>query len=311
MTDNLEHLFLHYSTTEEDEAELREALKAEIERLTNVIGEWSRQVGGLPQARHPSRLIDVCDEAISHALRACDNRDYAATFARLQQARRTVADLQKAWEANLAYEAMLEAYQALEALPAWSNIKPLLTLQDLALLLDETASLLQRGKYLQGELLSRACRRRSETLGEQLDITPQELQPRLQQLLALCDEVRMFLPPGRMDWADKCVLSSVETLLLNGHCALAERLLNDLEVELTPHRAFLAIYQQLRPTSAPPLVSDADLRALIAAESWSAATSYLLYVALVGLGERVAEVPAKASIIQEQITAAQKLFAAQ
>lgn len=310
MTDNLEHLFLRYSTAEEEEAEFREALKAEIERLTNVIGEWDRHVAGLPPARHPSHLIDACDESISHALSASDNRDYASTFAHLQHARRAVIDIQKAWEANLAYEAMLEAYQALEALPVWNGIKPLLTLQDLALLLDETASLLQRGKYLQGEMLARACRTRSETLGEQQDTTPQELQSRLQQLLALCEEVRAFLPTGQVDWADKSTLSSVEMLLLNGYCALAERLLNDLEVELTPHRAFLAVYRQLNPASSPPLVPDADLRALIASESWSATTSYLLYVALAGLGERVAEAPAKVAVIEAQIKAAQQLFAA-
>ncbi|HWS99946.1 MAG TPA: hypothetical protein VN256_06850 [Pyrinomonadaceae bacterium] len=299
MKEKLEALFLRYRTADEDEAELAEEMKAEIEQLTKVIGEWSRQLGGVPSQRHPGHLIRACDEAISGALRATASRDYAAAFACLRHGRSAVAGIECAWQANLAYEAARAAYEALAALLP-SACEPLLTLQNLKLLLNETASLLQTGKYRQGELLARACRGRSEFLGGKYDAAPTTFQPQLEQLLALCDDVARFVPAGRADWADKAALRGVEALLRERHFALAERLLADLEVELTPHRTFLSLYRQLRPASAPTS-ADADVRELIRSQSWSAATSYLLDGEFSNLSARASASPAKAAGLRQQI----------
>lgn len=312
MSEKLEGLFLHYSTAEESEAELSAELKAEIERLTNVIGDWSRKLGGLPPQRHPSHLINICDEAISQALRSSESSDYATAFAHLQQASRAIFDIQIAWQANLDYEAAKEAYAALESLFPSSRVQLLLTVRNLALLMEESLSLFQRGKYTQGRLLVRACRIRSETLSRHQSTTAAAatLRARLNQLLALCDEVSRFLPLGQADWADKRALRDIDMLLQEQRLILAERLLDDLEVELTPHRTFLTLYRELGPANAQPasssFVQDDDLRELIAAQSWSAATSYLLSGRLQELSAMVAKTSAETKLIQQQIAVYRK-----
>jgi hypothetical protein len=308
MKEKLEGLFLRYRTADEGEEELAEELKAEIEQLTKVIGEWSRHMGCLPSQRHPGHLISACDEAISGALRAIANHNYATTFICLQHGRNAIAGIEAAWQANLAYEAARVAYEALgNLLP--SSCEPLLTLQNLKLLLDETISLVQRGKYQQGELLARACRRRSEFLCEKSATVSTMFQARLEHLLDFCDEVAQFVPKGQADWADKTALRNVGVLLQERHSALAERLLDDLEVELTPHQTFLSLYRQFRPasaqTSVAPLDADADLRELIRSQSWSAATSYLLDSELNDLAVEVAAAPAKAASLRQQIASYQ------
>ena len=305
MTEKLEHLFLHFCTTGEDKDELAGELKAEIERLTNVIGELSMRVSDIQYRRHPSRLIQACDEAISQALRASESDDYATAFACLQQARNAIPNIRSAQAANLAYEAARAAYEALITLCPSSRLKTLLTLQNLAALLDETDELLQCSKYRQGEMLGRACRRRSETLSEQQEIIPEILPARLNWFLNLCDELAGFISSEREDWADKTALHEVGQLLQARHCALAERLLEDLEVELTPHRTFLALYRELQASTAQPpaapLVSDDELRELIKRESWSAATSLLLRNALDRLSDQLAAAPARAASLQQQV----------
>jgi hypothetical protein len=307
MTEKLERLFLSYSVTEEDAAELDDELKTELERLTNVVGEWSRHVGGLPHQRHPGHIISACDEAISNALRAVADRDYETAYDCLQQGRRAIAAIQRAWEANLSYEAAQVAYEALAESLTSNRLKPLLTLQNLTLLLDETAVLLRRGKYRQGELLGHACRHRSALLSERHQTAPEMLQARLKDLWALCDEVAPFVPLGQTDWADKAALRGVEALIRERHYGLAERLLDDLYVEFAPHRTFITIYKQLRPETTQPnastLVSNVELQERIAAQSWSAATSYLLSRLMEQLTSQVAAVPAKAADLQQQIAA--------
>lgn len=308
MMEKLEDLFLRYRTADEGEEELAEELKAELDRLTQEIGDWSRRVGGLPSQRHPGHLISACDEAISAALRAAASHDCATAFACLQRARSAIAGIEIAWQANLAYEAARAASEALAALLP-SSCEPLLTLQNLKLLLDETVSLLQRGKYRQGELLALACRRRSELLSGKSALVPTAFQERLERLSALCDEVAQFVPAGRADWADKTALRNMEALLQERHYALVERLLADLEVELTPHQTFLSVYRQLRPapaqTGVAPPGADADLRELIRLQSWSAATSYLLDGELSNLAAEVAAAPAKAAGLRQQIASYQ------
>lgn len=315
MTEKLEGLFLSYRTAGEDEAELEEELKAEIEQLTNEIGEWSRNVGGLPNGRHPGHIISACDEAISQTLRAIASRDYETAYYRLLQGRSAVAGIQKAWDANLSYEAAQIAYEALAESLIPNRLKPLLTLQNLTLLLDETALLLQSGKYAQGELLGHACRHRSALLSGRHETAPETLQALLEQLWALCDEVAPFVPPGQADWADKNALRAVETLMQEQHYELAQRLLDDLEIELTPHRTFITLYKQLRPAATQPdaalLVSDDALRERISEQSWSVATSYLLSSVIEQLESQAAAVPAKAAGLQRQIAVYQRQPAAE
>lgn len=306
MTEHLEDLFLRHAATGEDEAELAEELKAETERLTALVGEWSRRVGGLPQPRHPSRHIADCDEAVSRALRAGETGDYRAAFGALARARRAVAGIQSAWEANLVYESAREAFAELEALAPSGRLRPLLTFRDLASLLDEALALLRRGKYRQAELLSAACRRRCELLAEPRADAPRALRGNLERLSAWCDEAAPFLPSGREDWADKGALGEVETLLRERGCGLAGRLLGDLEVELTPQVTFLSLYTRLRPAPRPP-GADRDLREIIAADSWSAATSYMLRGALEGLGGSLAEVASRAATVQKRLAAYRRL----
>jgi hypothetical protein len=305
MTGKLESLFLNYRTADEDADELEDELKEEIERLTNVIGEWSRHVGGLPLQRHPGHIISACDEAISQALRAIADHDYETAYDCLQHGQSAVAGIQKAWEANLSYEAAQVAYEALAESLTSNRLKPLLTLQNLTLLLDETAALLRRGKYRQGELLGHACRHRSALLSGRHQTAPETLQARLEDLQALCDEVAPFVPPGQTDWADQTALRAIAALMRERHYALAERLLDDLDVELTPHRTFIALYKQLQPVAAQPhaalLVSDVELQEHIAAQSWSAATSYLLSRVMEQLESQVAAVPSTAASLQQQI----------
>jgi hypothetical protein len=307
MSGKLEDLFLRYSTAEEDESELADALKAEIERLIEVIGQWSRKLGGLPQQRHPGHLLRVCDEAISQALLASHSNDYETTLASLQRAAHALADIQMAWQANLAYEAAEKAHAALQSLFPSTSLRPLLTVHDLALLMDASSSLLQRGKYRQGELLGRACQRRSETLCERQAATATTLRGRLDLLSALCDEVSGLLPHGHADWTERSALRHVEVLLQEQRYALAERLLDDLEVELIPHRTFLAFYRGfLAANTLPalsPSIADINLRELINAQSWSAASSYLIGSSLEELSETLAEAPARADLIQQQMAA--------
>jgi hypothetical protein len=305
MSEKLRSLFLHYNTTGEGKAGLLEEFKAEIEQLIRSIGEWSRKVGGLPQQRHPSHLIDTCDEAISRSLSACDNNDYVGAFAGLQRGRGALAKIQEAWEANLAYEAARAAYEVIAAWPSTKRLSPLLTLHDLALLLEETFSLLQRHKYRQGDLLASVCQLRSELFSERQPASSETLESRLQQQLAFCDEVAPFLPP-RDDWADKSALGNIQTLLQEGYCALAERLLDDLDVELRPHQVFLATYRELGPAHSQQVesraVADGILRELIAEQNWSVATSYLLQNAFAQLDQSFAGVPAEMGSINQRIT---------
>jgi hypothetical protein len=305
MTGKLESLFLNFRAADEDAEELEDELKEEIERLTNVIGEWSRHVGGLPHQRHPGHIISACDEAISQALRAIADHDYETAYDCLQIGRSAVADIQKAWEANLSYEAAQVAYEALAESLTSNRLKPLLTLQNLTLLLDETAALLRRGKYRQGELLGQACRHRSALLSERHQTAVETLHDRLKHLRALCDEVAPFVPRGQTDWADQTALRAVAALIHERHYALAERLLDDLEVELTPHRTFIALYKQLQPETtqahAAQFVSDVELQERIAAQSWSAATSYLLSRVIEQLTAQAAAVPSKAASLQQRI----------
>jgi len=309
MTEHLEELFLRHDSTGEDEAELAEEFKAETERLTAGVGEWSRRVGGLPQQRHPGRHIADCDEAITRALRAGETGDYRAAFDALTRARRAAADVQSAWEANLAYESAREALAELEALAPSARLRTLLTFRDLASLLEEALALLGRGKYRQAELLSAACRRRCELLAEPRADAPQSWLDDLERLSACCDEAAPFLPHGREDWADKGALFEVGALVRERGCELAGRLLYDLELELAPHATFLSLFRRLRPAPRPP-GADRDLRELIAAESWSAATSYMLRGALEGLGGALAEVPARAAEVQKRLAACRQLSAA-
>lgn len=319
MSEKLTGLFLHYNTTEEGKAELLEKLKAEIEQLICAIGEWSRKIGGLPRSRYPSHLIDACDEAISRALSAGDNNDCAGAFAGLQRARAELVKIQEAWKANLAYEAARTAYEVIAARPSTERLSPLLTLHDLALLLDETFSLLQQRKYWQGDLLASVCQLRSALFSEQQpatgkraitslptpDADSETLESRVQQHLAFCDEVAPFLPP-RDDWADKSALGDVQTLLHEGYCALAQRLLDDLDVEFRPHQVFLATYRELGSAISPQVESRAEadrkLRELIAEQDWSVATSYLLQTAFDKLDRSFAGVPAEMGRINQRIT---------
>ena len=305
MSEKLTGLFFHYNTTEEGKAELLEELKAEIEQLICAIGEWSRKVGALPKQRHPSHLIDACDEAISRALSAGDNNDCAGAFAGLQRARAELAKIQEAWKANLAYEAARTAYEVIAARPATERLSPLLTLHDFALLLDETSSLLQRRKYRQGDLLACVCQLRSDLFSERQPANSETLESRVQQHLAFCDEVAPFLPP-RDDWADKRALGGVQTLLQDGYCALAQRLLDDLDVEFRPHQVFLATYRELGPAISQQVESHAEadrtLRELIAEQDWSVATSYLLQTTFDQLDRSFAGVPAEMGSINQRIT---------
>jgi hypothetical protein len=79
---------------------------------------------------------------------------------------------------------------------------------------------------------------------------------------------------------------------------LAERLMEDLEVELTPHSTFLDAYRQFGSELRAP---DAELRELIAAESWSAATSRLLGAVLGEVGGGLVGVPERAAGIGREI----------
>jgi hypothetical protein len=309
MTGKLEDLYLLHSTSGENEAELAKELKAEIERLTDIIGEWSRQLGGLPQPRHPGRLISECDEAISRSLHFSEGGKYADAFVCLHRARAAIADISRAWDANLAYEAAQVQYEALKELAASDRLWSLLTFRNLARLLDQVLSLIERSKYWQAELLARACRRRCEILCERQVNTTGASQACLEGLSMLCDEVARFLPQGRPDWADKSALHDVEKLLLEEGYALSERLVDDLEVELTPHRTFLTIYQQFRSATRSP-TADTDLRELIAIESWSAAASYLLQGVLGDLSDKLEAVPARAATIRQQVSEYQKLAVA-
>lgn len=302
MSEKLESLFLRHSAVGEGEAELAEELAAEIERLTDTVGEWSRLVGGVPAARYPGHLISACDEAISRALRACEIRDYASAFDGLQRSRAAIVEISTAWEANRAYDEARAAQESLHVVLPSGCLKPLLTLRDLALLLDNTCSLLERGKYRQAHLLARACLRRGEILSARHEAVPEELRARAWRLSALCDEAASFLPPGREDWADGGALAAVDALLREQRCALAERLLCDLEVEMTPHRTFLEAYRRLR-TEAHDSAADADLRAVVAAQSWEAATCCMLQGALCGLSDRIAMVTARVAAIGEQVAA--------
>jgi hypothetical protein len=310
MSEKLTGLFLHYHTTEEGKAELLEELQAEIEQLVCAIGEWSRKVGGLPQQRHPSHLIDACDGAISRALSAGNNNDCAGAFASLQRARGALANIQEAWEANLAYEAARAAYEVIVAWPSTKGLSSLLTLHDLALLLDETFSLLQRHKYRQGDLLASVCQLRSKMFSERQPADSEVLESRLQQQLAFCDEVAPFLPP-RDDWADKSALGAVQTLLQEGYCALAQRLLDDLDVEFRPHQVFLATYRELGSAISQQVESRAEadrkLRELITEQDWSVATSYLLQTAFDQLDRSFAGVPAEMGSINQRVTTLSEL----
>lgn len=305
MSEKLTGLFLHYNTTEEGKDELLEKLKAEIEQLICAIGDWSRKIGGLPRPRYPSHLIDACDEAISRALSAGDNNDCAGAFAGLQRARAELVKIEEAWKANLAYEAARTAYEVIAARPSTERLSPLLTLHDLALLLDETFSLLQQRKYWQGDLLASVCQLRSALFSEQQPADSETLESRVQQHLAFCDEVAPFLPP-RDDWADKSALGDVQTLLQEGYCALAQRLLDDLDVEFRPHQVFLATYRELGSAISPQVESRAEedrkLRELIAEQDWSVATSYLLQTAFDKLDRSFAGVPAEMGRINQRIT---------
>ena len=302
MTEALTALYLHHCVASAGEAQLVAALEAEVERLTNSIGVWSPQVGGVPRRRHPGRIINACDEAISRALHASARRDYATACDSLRQAHSAVAEITAAWQANCAYDEARAAHQTLVASTPSSRLKALLTLRNLALLLDETRTLLEQGKYRQAHLLARACQQRSEMLCAREDVVPAELDARAQQLAALCDEAARFLPGGREDWADGVALGAVDMLLRDQRRALAERLLRDLEVELTPHRTFLDLYRQLGPP-APTAAVDIALRELIATESWSAATSHILQGALGGLSARLTDATARAAALQQQVAA--------
>jgi hypothetical protein len=302
MTEELTTLHLRHCAAGEGEAELVAALVAEIGRLTDSVGEWSRRVGGVPLRRHPGRFINACDEAITRALHARARRDYATACESLREAHGALAEVRAAWQANCAYDEARTAHEALAASAPSGLLKTLLTLRNLALLLDEARALLERGKYRQAHLLALACRQRCETLLARADAVPTELDERARQLAALCHEAARFLPGGRDDWADGVALAAVGTLLREHRCELAERLLSDLEVELTPHRTFLGLYRRLSPAAQGDVV-ESDLRELIAAESWSAATSRILLGALGGVSGRLADATARAVALRQQIGA--------
>ncbi|MDT5270143.1 MAG: hypothetical protein QOH49_2329 [Acidobacteriota bacterium] len=302
MIEELITLHLRHCAAGESEAELVAALEAEIRRLTDSVGEWSRRVGGVPLRRHPGHFVKDCDEAITHALHACARRDYATACESLRQAHGALVEVRAAWQANSAYDEAFAAHKALAASAPSDLLKTLLTLHNLALLLDETGTLLERGKYRQAHLLALACRRRCETLLARADDVPAELDERARQLASLCDEAARFLPGGRDDWADGAALAAVGTLLREHRCVLAEHLLSDLEVELKPHRTFLDLYRQLGPVAQDAVV-ESDLREMIAAESWSAATSRILLGVLGVLSGRLADATARAVALQQQIAA--------
>jgi hypothetical protein len=200
------------------------------------------------------------------------------------------------------------AFDDLQLLIQAERLSALTTMKIIDQLISESNQLLDAGKYRQARFIAGMCLRDIKALQRQNrtdDRKAQTLSVKIGQLQGLCAQARWWETGTAFSLPSDRAFRALNSLLEEARLTLVEGLLNDLELELAPTKAFLTEYARYRSGFERPLestsVSDDALKQLIARESWEAGTEYLLKNELEMLGKRVQSIQPKIRQFVERV----------
>jgi hypothetical protein len=262
------------------ESFLVECLESEIGNLLAGFAGLDSELSALRW--RPSQLIGAFDNAITNARNSLYEKEYKEAVRQVKQARRALTGLQKSKDANAAYESANSAYKKARELAGFLPVGQLITFKYMARLLSESDRLLRAGEYRQARLLAHMCiKKTTELQSRDNEVQKGEsLLARINRMEEVASRAGEFTSDEQRQRFGVRAIEGLRSLIVDHRLKLVEALVDDLESEFASRKAFLSIYEQhikRSPESAAPAASlILELRQIIAASSWDAASQYIL-----------------------------------
>lgn len=292
MNRELSRLVWLYEARGCSQADISRRFQDEINRLLHQNVLLGRQISGLEH--RPSKFIIAFDKAIDAALNLKYGDKFKEPLVEIEKAQDALENIQLFLDAYQEYQTAKDACRIVDELAGADYLRQLISVRNLIDLLVECDKLFREGKYRQAQLLSLKCRRRAEILQRVEKVAGQKpirLLTRVAQSLDICNRSEMFILNLISDSAIREGLKRLKDLIREGYFALAEKLLDEIEIEIAPrqtlndeYRRYQDIFEEKKRADR---ISPDVLRSIVAMESWHAAVDYLLENSLTAVSSEI------------------------
>lgn len=261
-------------------------VEAEVNRLIEEVGAHSRLTMG--SSHRPSELIRRCDEGINAAVGHKTRKQFTKAVVEIKKVRDAIEGLRRFNTAREEYESSRGAYRRIEFLLASEYLLRSTCIRVLSGLLSDMEDLLKTAEYRQVQTIGRICKQRLlalETVEPQRNAKSRELLQRVGGICDICDQSKSFSLAS--DSAIERACEALRSIIERGYLTLAQRLIEDIEIDLGPRRTLVAEYERhVRVFSlqgAEQVIMAERLKSMVAQTSWIDATDFLLKKGLTAL----------------------------